>query len=145
MTHPDIATLFASLDRWRHLPAYQLERRADIYFGLFLPDVLNHHLGSRNLTIDPRIIPEFPLGQAASRRSDKADYFALSARLGNVSVSGDRSAGCAGHRVEAGCDCTRRHCPRSLPDRWRDQHVSTDCAVRQGGGGWGSAWWFWSV
>ena len=78
MTDPDIATLFASLNRWRHLPAYQLERRADIYFGLFLPDVLNHHLGSRNLTIDPRIIPEFPLGQAASRRSDKADYFALS-------------------------------------------------------------------
>lgn len=78
MTDPDIATLFAFLERWRHLPAYQLERRADIYFGLFLPDVLDDHLRSRGLAIDPRIIPEFPLGQTTSRRSDKADYFALS-------------------------------------------------------------------
>ena len=79
MPHPDIANLFALLDRWRHLPAYQLERRADIYFGLFLPDALNHHFRPRRLAINPRIIPEFPLGQTASRRSDKADYFAVSA------------------------------------------------------------------
>lgn len=78
MTAPDVSTLLALLDRWRHLPAYQLERRADIFFGLFLPDALNHHLRPRGLTIDPRIIPEFPLGHTASRRSAKADYFALS-------------------------------------------------------------------
>ena len=79
MPHPDIAGLFALLDRWRHLPTYQLERRADIYFGLFLQDALNHHLRPRGLVIDPRIIPEFPIGQTASKRSDKADYFAVSA------------------------------------------------------------------
>ena len=78
MPDPDIADLFALLDSWRHLPAYQLERRADIYFGLFLPDALNHHLRPRGMAIDPRIIPEFPLGQTTSRRSDKADYFAVS-------------------------------------------------------------------
>ena len=78
MTDPDIATLFAFLDRWRHLPAYQFERRVDIYFGLFLRDALNHHLRSRDLTIDRRIIPEFPLGQILTKRSNKADYFALS-------------------------------------------------------------------
>ena len=80
MTDPDIAQLFDLLDRWRHLPAYQLERRADIYFGLFLPEALNHHLRPRGIKIDPCLIPEFPLRQAKTntRRSDKADYFALS-------------------------------------------------------------------
>jgi len=57
-----IASLFNRLDAWRHLPAYQLERRADIFFGLFLPDALNHHLRSRGISINPRVIPEFPLG-----------------------------------------------------------------------------------
>lgn len=78
MTNPDITALFALLDKWRHLPSYQLERRADIFFGLFLCDALNHHLRWRGITIDQRIIPEFPLGHTASRRSAKADYFALS-------------------------------------------------------------------
>ena len=78
MTDPDITTLFALLDKWRHLPSYQLERRADIFFGLYLCDALNHHLRPRGITIDQRIIPEFPLGHTASRRSAKADYFALS-------------------------------------------------------------------
>lgn len=78
MTDPHVSTLLTLLDRWRHLPAYQLERRADIFFALFLPDALDHHLRPRGLTIDRRIIPEFPLGHTTSRRSAKADYFALS-------------------------------------------------------------------
>ena len=78
MTDHSIASLFNRLDTWRHLPAYQLERRADIFFGLFLPDALNHHLRSRGISINRRVIPEFPLGQTATKRSDKADYFALS-------------------------------------------------------------------
>lgn len=32
--------VFNLLDCWRHLPAYQLERRADIIFALFLLEVL---------------------------------------------------------------------------------------------------------
>ena len=78
MTDPDIASLFDLLDDWRHLPAYQLERRADIFFALFLTDVLNHHLGRRGIQIDPRLIPEFPLRHAKTKRSDKVDFFALS-------------------------------------------------------------------
>ena len=78
MTHPDIATLFDRMDRWRNLPAYQLERRADIFFGLFLPEALDHHLRPRGITINPCLIPEFPLGQEDAKRSAKADYFALS-------------------------------------------------------------------
>ena len=77
MTHPNIESVFSLLEKWRHLPAYQLERRADIFFGLFLRDVLNDYLQPRGLTVHPPLIPEFPLRQTKSNRSDKADYFAL--------------------------------------------------------------------
>ena len=78
MIHPEIASLFDLLDRWRHLPSYRLEPRADVFFGLFLPDVLDRHLQPRGIEIDPRLIPEFPLGQKETQRSDKADFFTVS-------------------------------------------------------------------
>ena len=78
MTHPDVAALFDLLDQWRHLPSYRLEPRADAIFGLFLPHVLDRHLASRGIAVDPLIIPEFPLGQDDTKRSDKADFFAVS-------------------------------------------------------------------
>ena len=77
MTNPNIEKVFCLLDEWRHLPAYQLERRADIYFGLFLRDVLDDYLRPKGLTVHPTLIPEFPLRQKTSNRSDKVDYFAL--------------------------------------------------------------------
>lgn len=52
-----INELFSKLDEWRHLPAYQLERRADIFFSLYLGDLLCKRLG---LEIDG-VIPEFPV------------------------------------------------------------------------------------
>ena len=61
------------LDRWRHLPAYQLERRADILFALFLPEVLATHFG---LEAEPTIVPEFPIKQPTNFRSKNVDYFA---------------------------------------------------------------------
>ncbi len=75
MTNPNIDVVFDMLDDWRHLPDYQLERRADIYFALFLPHVLEEKFKT---PINPTIIPEFPLRQKTSNRSDKADYLALS-------------------------------------------------------------------
>ena len=80
MTYPEVASIFGLLDKWRHLPAYQLERRADIFFALFLPDVLNHHLSKRKrgIEIDRRLIPEFPLKRREDNGSKKADYLALS-------------------------------------------------------------------
>jgi hypothetical protein len=67
--------VFDLLDRWRHFPAYQLERRADIFFALYLPGIIEHALG---VAVDPRVIPEFPIRKEYSRRSTKVDYFLLS-------------------------------------------------------------------
>jgi len=39
-----IDTLFNRMDAWRHFPNYQLERRADIFFALYLPEVLEAKL-----------------------------------------------------------------------------------------------------
>lgn len=78
MIHPDVAALFDLFDRWRHLPSCRLEPRADAIFGLFLPHVLDRHLASRGIAVDPLVIPEFPLGQGDTKRSDKADVFAVS-------------------------------------------------------------------
>ena len=61
------------LDRWRHLPAYQLERRADILFAMFLPEVLATHF---ELEAEPTIVPEFPIKELTNFRSKKVDYFA---------------------------------------------------------------------
>lgn len=69
------------LDRWRHLPAYQLERRADALFAMFLPKVLER-FGANNLCL----IPEFPIkkslvGNDRTSQSIKVDYIAMSSDL----------------------------------------------------------------
>lgn len=75
-THLD--TLLELLSRWRHLPSYQLERRADLLFSLYLPQVLGAEL---KLDMDPRLLPEFPLKQPDSALSDKVDYMAVTSDL----------------------------------------------------------------
>ena len=71
-----IDQLFANLDVWRHFPAYQLERRADVFFSIYLPDYLETERG-----FDVQaIIPEFPIrvGTIHSKKeinkSFKVDY-----------------------------------------------------------------------
>ncbi len=53
-----ISVAFDNLDQWRHLPNYQLERRADIFFSLYLKEVIEekYHVKLHN-----QIIPEFPV------------------------------------------------------------------------------------
>src|SRR5580765_1492626 len=46
------------LDSWRHLPAYQLERRADVFFAFYLPRFLANKFGT---PVSDLLIPEFPL------------------------------------------------------------------------------------
>ncbi len=77
-----IDMLFDRMDAWRHLPSYQLERRADLFFSLYLPQVLQSKLG---FSVDDRIIPEFPVRigtiypDTPINKSYKIDYVTLSA------------------------------------------------------------------
>lgn len=82
-TDSKINQLFNNLDAWRHLPAYQLERRADIFFSLYLAEVLQKKF---NLSDAPVLIPEFPVryglvpkenGKAGENQSFKIDYLAV--------------------------------------------------------------------
>ena len=51
-----IDALFDRMDSWRHLPNYQLERRADLFFALYLSKALEAKLG---FPIRPELVPEF--------------------------------------------------------------------------------------
>jgi hypothetical protein len=64
-----IDKLFDLLDDWRLLPDYQLERRADIFFALSLPEIIK---GKFNKNIE-YIIPEFPIKKVESNQSFKID------------------------------------------------------------------------
>ena len=73
--YPTVTDLFYLLNRWRHLPGYQLERRTDVLFALFLPEVLKYS----GIEIKYPLIPEFPIDKnKEDGRHKQADYFALS-------------------------------------------------------------------
>ncbi len=82
-----INDIFDNLDDWRHLPAYQLERRADIFFSIYLPELLEERYG---FEIEG-LVPEFPLRigtiypKVDTNRSVKVDYLAK-ARGSNVVI-----------------------------------------------------------
>ena len=76
-----INKLFDLLDDWRNLPAYQLERRADIFFAIHLDQIIEKVLGTK---ID-FVIPEFPvrIGEISTtnpelNKSFKIDYLTYS-------------------------------------------------------------------
>lgn len=77
-----IAPLFDRMDSWRHFPNYQLERRADIFFSLYLSEVLEAKLG---FPVQSELAPEFPVRigtiypDIPIDKSYKIDYVALSA------------------------------------------------------------------
>jgi hypothetical protein len=80
-----IDKLFSLLDDWRNLPAYQLERRADIFFALYLEKIVQSKFGD---TID-FIIPEFPLrlgtlSEGGTNQSCKIDYIAVCEQVSKV-------------------------------------------------------------
>ncbi len=78
--------LFDNMDTWRHLPAYQLERRADIFFSIYLPDLLFSKLGVQVAGI----IPEFPIRTGTigirpnNNQSFKADYLVKAEAVNRV-------------------------------------------------------------
>lgn len=71
--------IFDLLDKYRHFPNWQLERRADIFFSLYLEKILQ----TRGITNIQGIIPEFPvrLGEIPNHpninRSYKIDYVVI--------------------------------------------------------------------
>lgn len=76
-----ISQLFDRLDAWRHLPNYQLERRADIFFSLYLSEVLEKKLG---FSVSHEFVAEFPVRigtiypHIPTDKSYKIDYLAMS-------------------------------------------------------------------
>jgi len=78
-----IETIFDRMDAWRHFPNYQLERRADIFFGLYLPEALERKFG---FPVRPVLTPEFPVRigtiypNIPGDKSKKIDYVALSTK-----------------------------------------------------------------
>lgn len=74
--------VFQHLDAWRHLPSYQLERRADVFFSVYLRDVVEQFTG---LALEEEMIPELPIkrdlvrAEVSGEQSFKVDY-ALFAR-----------------------------------------------------------------
>lgn len=75
-----INTIFIQLNRWRNLPNYQLERRTDIFFSLYLQDLIMFKTGSM---VCPIIVPEFPIKRELvcpgykTNKSIKIDYVAF--------------------------------------------------------------------
>jgi hypothetical protein len=87
MVSKNINKIFDLLDTWRNLPAYQLERRADIFFALYLPKII-----SAKFEIDAEyIIPEFPVRIGTIYNSTKLKNPNLSFKIDYVVVS--KSAG----------------------------------------------------
>lgn len=76
-----INEIFDRLDEWRNFPAYLLEGRTDIFFGIYLPNIIKHKYGS---TVDT-IIPEFPIKAGSIFNADhvqsthplKVDFLAI--------------------------------------------------------------------
>lgn len=73
----NLNTLFDLLTDWRQLPAYQLERRADIFFAFYLEDLLTYcgYFAEENQL---SVIPEFPAKQEHMNLSDRIDYMVAS-------------------------------------------------------------------
>lgn len=72
-----IDTIFRHLDQWRHFPAYALERRADVFFSVYLKGFLESAL---SLALEDEILPELPLkhglvpSERESAQSVKVDF-----------------------------------------------------------------------
>lgn len=75
-----INKIFDQLDTWRNLPSYQLERRADLFFSLYLTEALEEKIGKK---MRGNLIPEFPVRKGAIgyqsnvNQSIKIDYVAM--------------------------------------------------------------------
>lgn len=66
-----IEKIFELLKKWYEYPKYQLERRLDIFFSIYLPEILKE----KGIYIELNdIFPEFPLKKENNNLSTNADY-----------------------------------------------------------------------
>ena len=63
--------VFQNLTLWRNLPKYQLERRADIFFSLYLKEILEANLNGGD-KLSEILIPEFPLKKVINQNDNGA-------------------------------------------------------------------------
>ncbi len=64
--------LFDKLDNWRHHPKYQLERRVDLFFSLYLKEVLKEKFkDEKDFCMADVLIPEFPVRKGTIRKEFK--------------------------------------------------------------------------
>lgn len=79
--HYLINEVFDRLDEWRNFPAFLLQRRTDILFGIYLPCIIEKKFGIK----PDHIIPEFPVSAGTVFDADlthstdplKIDYLAV--------------------------------------------------------------------
>lgn len=91
----DVHEVFDQLDKWSRYPNYQLERRADIYFAVYLKSVLRRYVCA---TMDV-VVPELPVKQERSHLSDKVDFMTVSAD-GETMLLVELKTEAFGHRPE---------------------------------------------
>jgi hypothetical protein len=69
-----IEEIFERMDKWRNLPKYGLERRADIFFSVYLTKALE---AKYKIKMNEEIIPEFPVRKATidpSIQNDQSSF-----------------------------------------------------------------------
>ena len=76
----NIKNIFSNLDKWSNFPNYQLERRADIFFSIYLKEIIKDKI-NEEISL---IIPEFPVRVGTINKeksylnlSYKIDYIAF--------------------------------------------------------------------
>lgn len=81
-----VEKIFQNLTQWRNLPKYQLERRADIFFSLYLKEILETKFSAdgNKVELSPVIIPEFPLRHGNEHHTVNVDYVMFSKSLSKV-------------------------------------------------------------
>lgn len=74
--------MLGNLDRWRHFPKYQLERRADLFFSLFLREIVQHSGFTGQKQLHRALLPEFPYKNVEERHTTvNFDYVLFSEEL----------------------------------------------------------------
>ncbi len=116
-----IDELFNRMDTWRHLPDWQLERRADLFFSLYLKKILEHKYG---LKLRPELIPEFPVHIATIQPHSKTN---MSFKIDYVAVAEDYSQALL---VELKTDVASRSDPQ---DRYLTKAVNAGLPALIGG------------